>query len=190
MRFDIEGYYLQMSGASIFASDKSNSATYGEANNKTYDNGDGLKDLISVIKANTARPVEKLLILQNEAEVRTAIIIAALIYGTSRGPGNVRSVQIPGIARYTLKTGKGFRVAKGESVWSNVSVEDVGRLFVGLIAAAIEGRDGLWNDQGVYLPESGQMVSSAGEQEVLLIEAVFWWNVDPCCERGTKSRFH
>jgi hypothetical protein len=173
-KLDVLGHYLQMSGASIFASDKSNSSPHGEGSDKVYDNGDGLKDLISVIHSNTARPVEKLLISQNESEVKTAVVIAALIYGTSRGPGNVRSVQIPDIAKYTLKTGNGFRVGKGESAWSNVSVEDVGRLFTRLVKAAVEGKEGLWNDIGVYLPESGQMVSAITGLEVLLTRAVFW----------------
>ena len=73
-------------------------------------------------------------------------------------------MQGPDSTKYTLKNGHGFRLGNGRSVWSNIHVADLGRLICLLVDAAVEGIDGLWNGDGIYLPESGQMVGGLATQ--------------------------
>lgn len=86
-----------------------------------------------------------------------------LIYGLGRGPGNKRSIQVPDLARETLKHGHGVQVGRGQSCWSNVHVSDLARLIVRLVQEATtrdsNHRDALlWNDNGVYFAENGKTV--------------------------------
>jgi len=62
------------------------------------------------------------------------------------------------MVKATLKVGQGFKLGDGKNIWSNVHVRDLGDFICALVQAAVEHRDGIWNEQGVYNVENGQMV--------------------------------
>src|SRR5262249_41024303 len=123
---------------------------------------DDLHDAVkihSVITTNPQRVVDNLVVSQKGSIVRTALVVGPLIYGVGRGPVNQRSIQAPEIARVTLQRKKGFRLGKGLNVWSNVHVHDLSDLFAKLLDAALTANPDVWNDNGVYFPENGKLVS-------------------------------
>lgn len=148
--------------------------TYGEPPTEAFDDLKDTDKIRKVITSNPARTVDHLVLAQDK--VKTALIIGPLFYGTARGPGNTRSIQAPEMARVTLEKGEGFRVGAGQSIWSNVHIQDLGLLAVELAKAAAEGRDGCWNRDGVYAVETGKLVSPEAKNDVSIIdiEAVLW----------------
>lgn len=151
-------YWIQISGATVYAADEIASGRFGQASEASYDDVKDQDRIIALIKNNPKRAV-KHIVLSQPMSVKTALLIGPLIYGTGRGPVNQRSVQAPEIARVTLEMGHGFKLNNGENVWSNVHVRDVGSLVLLLVEAALANKDGLWNEQGVYNVENGKMVS-------------------------------
>ena len=67
-------------------------------------------------------------------------------------------MQANDIAKSTLTRGRGVVTGQGLNNWSNVNVADISELVLMLLKAAAKGQDGLWNKDGIYLVESGQMV--------------------------------
>lgn len=138
--------------------------TYGEPPGETFDDLEDTAKIRNIITDNPARTVDHLVLSQDPKSLKTALVIGLLIYGTGRGPGNTRSIQAPEMARVTLERGEGFRVGAGKSVWSNVHVRDLGMLFANMAKAAVEGRSGCWNGDGVYAVANGQQVSQSSLQ--------------------------
>jgi len=132
---------------------------YGETSDKSYDDIRDIEKVRSLITANPARSVDNLVIAQGKDVARTALIAGPCIHGVGQGPVNQRSIQAPEIARVTLERKKGIRLGKGLNIWSNVHVSALGHLFIALLDAAVEGNDEVWNDNGIYFPENGQLVS-------------------------------
>lgn len=132
---------------------------YGEASDKSYDDIRDIDKVRSLITANPARSVDNLVIAQGKDVVRTALIAGPCIHGAGHGPVNQRSIQAPEITRVTLERKKGIQLGKGLNIWSNVHIHDLGRLFVALLDAALEGSDQVWNENGIYFPENGRLVS-------------------------------
>lgn len=153
------GYWLQISGATMVAATEIKEGRYGEASDKSYDDIRDDESVRSLIKANPARAVDNLVIAQEESVVRTALIAGPCIHGKGDGPVNQRSIQAPEIARVTLERKKGFRLGQGQSIWGNVHIHDLGRLFVALLEAALAGDGQVWNQNGLYFPENGKLVS-------------------------------
>lgn len=149
-----------MSGATLVAGDEIKSHRFGEPPDKSYDDGDAAK-VQNVITSNPGRVVDNLVISQESHLVRTALIAGPLIYGEGNGPVHKRSVQAPEITRVTLQRKKGFRLGKGLNVWSNVHIHDLGDFLAALLEAAVSGNSEAWNENGVYFPENGQMVSTS-----------------------------
>lgn len=142
----------------MFSGPEIKAGTYGEAGGKTYDDVDDCKEVVDLIKASPTRVVDNIVLAQDSRAIKTALIPGPMIYGLGQGPVNVRSIQGPEMAKYTIQNGACFAVGKGDSVWSNVHVRDLGSLFALLLKAAIDGI-GSWNEQGIYLPENGALVS-------------------------------
>lgn len=144
----------------MFSGDEMKNGRYGQAGGKVYDNVKDIEEIRSIIKGGPSRVVDNLALSQSPSAIRTALIIGPIIFGTGRGPGNTRTIQGPECARYTVKTGHGFRLGEGKSVWSYIHVADVGQLVSLLVDAPAKQTDGLWNEEGIYLPENGKMVST------------------------------
>jgi len=155
----LPGYWIQISGSSLFSTPEIKEARYGAAGGKFYDDLKDAEEIRAIIKSTPTRIVDNLVISQSPSSIKTALIVGPLIYGTGRGPGNTRSIQAPEIARVTLQEKQGFRVGQGLSAWSNIHIRDLSLLIVKLVEAAATGREGLWNEEGLYLPENGYMVS-------------------------------
>ena len=153
------GYWIQMSGASLFATPEIKANKYGEASEKVYDDVDDAKEILEIIRSNPARVVDILVLSQDPSKVKTALIPGPMIYGTGHGPVNIRTIQGPEVAKYALQNNGTYMVGKGESIWSNVHIHDLGKLFTLLLQAAVEKREGLWNENGIFFPENGAMVS-------------------------------
>lgn len=142
----------------MFSGPDMKAGTYGEAGGKTYDDLYDVKEVIDIIKASPARVVDNLVLAQDPSVVKTAVIPGPMFYGLGQGPVNVRSIQGPELAKYTLENGASFVVGKGDSTWSNIHIRDLGNLFTLLFKAAGEGT-GSWNENGLYFPENGAIVS-------------------------------
>lgn len=149
-----------MSGASMFSGDDIAKGRYGEPPTRTWDDLKDSEEIRSTILNASARVVDHLVLKQDPSKIKTALISGPLIYGTGKGPGNTRSIQVPEMARVTLQKGQGFRVGAGKSVWSNIHIDDLGSLFERLFNAAVEQKTDCWNENGVYAVENGHMVSN------------------------------
>jgi hypothetical protein len=147
-----------MSGASMLSVPDIESGSYGEYREAIYDDIEDIMEVQSIIASNAKRVVDQLVLAQDPAKVKTALVVGSLIYGVGQGPCNIRSIQLPNLARHILKTGEGFLVGAGKSVWSNIHVADLGLLFTILLEAATAQKEGHWNDAGIYMPENGKMV--------------------------------
>jgi nucleoside-diphosphate-sugar epimerase len=90
--------------------------------------------------------------------VKTALVVGPLIYGVGRGPVNQRSVQAPEIAKATLTLGHGFKLNEGKNIWSNIHVHDLANLVSLLVEAAQDGKEGIWNSDGIFNVENGELV--------------------------------
>lgn len=152
-------YWIQISGGTVYAADEIASGRFGCATDDIYDDLKDRDSVLSTIRKNPKRVVENLVISQAPSSVKTSLIVGPLIYGVGRGPVNQRSVQAPEIARATLKLGHGFKLNEGKNVWSNVHVHDLASLVSLLVDAAKDGKDGFWNEDGVFNVENGELVS-------------------------------
>lgn len=161
------GYWVQISGASMFSTDEIKAGKYGMKQGKVYDDVADQSEILDVVKSNPARVVDNLVLEQDLSKIRTALIPGPLIYGKGRGPINTRSIQVPEQAKYALENGHTFVVGAGEAAWSNVHVSDVGALMALLLEAALDGKEGIWNQDGIFFPENGILVSSVGNCQQL-----------------------
>ncbi len=151
-------HWVQISGATLFAGDEIVKKRFGHSSDKIYDDVEDVSEIISTISNSATRKVENLVMSQDPSKVKTALLVAPLIYGTGRGLGNTRSVQAPEIARVTLVNKQGFQLEGGKNKWSNVHVNDLSQLCTLLVEAAIAQQNGIWNKEGIYCPENGVKV--------------------------------
>ena len=149
-----------MSGATCYATEEISSGKFGFASDAIYDDTKDRTRILSMLRSNPKRIVENTVLSQLPSTVKTALIVAPLIYGAGRGPVNQRSIQAPEIVKTTLKLGHGFKLGDGLSIWSNIHVQDLASLVCSLVSAAVEKKDGVWNEDGVYNVEHGEMVCS------------------------------
>lgn len=154
-------YWMQISGATCFAGEEIASGRVGFPTDVVYDDIKDKSKILSVLRNNPKRVVENIILAQDPSKVKTALIIGPLIYGPGRGPVNQRSIQAPEIVKATLKMGHGFQLNAGRNIWSNVHVQDLSSLISLLVTAALGGRDGTWNGDGVYNVEDGELVYSS-----------------------------
>lgn len=151
-------YWIQISGATLLAANEIAEGTFGQKTTKVYDDMKDIDEIHSIITRNPKRVVDNLIVTQDPSKVKAALIIGPHIYGGGRGPLNNRSVQAPEITRATFELNEGFRLNAGKNNWSNVHVHDLSDLIVSLVDAAAEGKPDLWNKDGIYFPENGNMV--------------------------------
>lgn len=185
-------HWIQISGATLFAGDEISSGRFGYASDAVYDDVKNQSQILSIIRNNAKRIVENTVLAQKPEIVRTALIVGPLIYGPGRGPVGQRSIQAPEIAKATLQLGHGFKLNDGENIWSNVHVQDLSNLVSLLVKAAIEGKEGMWNEDGIYNVENGELVSlvriSCIWSSAKINLAVFQRSRCCHCERGAQTR--
>jgi hypothetical protein len=156
----LQGYWLQISGASVLSIADIVRGTYGEGTDKIFGDVDDANAVRDIIRQNATRRVVDNFIL-NLTGPKTALVFPPIIYGRGRGIIKQRSIQIPELARVTIETGRAIQVGKAESTWSNVHISDVSDLFVKLVEKAVQKETGenLWNQEGLYFPGNSMLVS-------------------------------
>ncbi|PWY82673.1 NAD(P)-binding protein [Aspergillus eucalypticola CBS 122712] len=154
--------WIQISGASLLSGAEVATSSYGQARAQNHNDLQGISEIRNIISSSPKRAVDQMLLnLSSELpNVRTAIIYGPLIYGLGRGPVNQRSIQLPDLAKATLRLGHGVQVGKGLSCWSNIHISDLSNLVVRLVQES-QDRQGrnplLWNENGIYFAENGKM---------------------------------
>lgn len=161
MLLTCQGYWIQISGASILSIPDIANNTYGEKRDKIFSDVDGANEFRDLVQQNLgSRVVDSFLL--NLTGPKTALIFPPIIYGKGCGPVNQRSVQIPELSRVAITSRKAVQVGKGEAAWSNVHISDISSIFIKLIEKAVQGEEGsLWNRNGIYFAGNAMMVSSA-----------------------------
>jgi nucleoside-diphosphate-sugar epimerase len=150
-----------MSGATLYAADEIANSRFGQPSQLILDDVKDRETILSIIRKLPTRPVDNLVIEQPPDEIKTALVVGPLIYGTGRGPCNTRSIQADEIAKATLELGHGFKLNEGENIWSNIHVADLGHFIAQLVEAANRGKVGIWNTDGVYNVAVSEMVRIA-----------------------------
>lgn len=154
-----------MSGATALAAAELTdiSRMPGTPSNVVFDDVNGMSAIRAMIQGHRSWDVDNYIldVGSTTPQVHTALILGPVIYGESQGPCNRRSIQIPELARATLKRGRGLQVGEGLNRWTHVHITDLGDLFVRLVQAALEDRpdrEDVWNTHGVHLVGVGEMV--------------------------------
>lgn len=156
-------HWVQVSGASALAAAEiaDTSRVPGSPSDTVFDDLDGAADIRSLIQKFPSRVVDNYLFkaATETPQIKTAIVFPPIIYGPGEGVLKQRSIQIPELAKSTLKRGRGLQVGKGLSRWTDVHIHDLGDLFKLLVEKALQGDSGeLWNLNGLYFPGVGERV--------------------------------
>lgn len=153
-------YMIHTSGTGILSYEDFDANTYGIKRELIFDDWDGIKKVTTIPDQAVHRNVDKVILAahKSSANIRTAIVCPPCIYGPGRGPDNQRSVQVYDMAKAALTRHKGFIVNEGENLWTEVHVQDLSDVFVGLVTAALEGErsKATWNEEGYYFAENGE----------------------------------
>lgn len=163
MRGDVPSFWVQISGASLLATEEMASKSYvpGSFSNHVFNDLDGIADLHELIRAYPSREVDNYMlnVAEQTPAIRGAVVFPPIIYGKGEGPGNQRSVQIPELTRVTLNKGHGVQVGEGLSRWGNVHIKDVASIFVKLAQQLFKENinEKLWGKNGLYLAGVGEM---------------------------------
>lgn len=149
-------YYIHTSGAFALAEETISTGRYGEAGSRAYDDYVGLYQLVRLPDNAPHRLVDKIVLAANPEKVRTAIISPSVVYGEGRGPDKTR---FPAFFETFLKEQRVFGLGSGSNIWHNVHVQDLSQMYLLLAeAAADEGGNASWNNEGYYLAENGKYV--------------------------------
>ena len=153
------GFLIHTSGTAILTFADIGRGTYGEASTKTYDDWDGVDEVTSLPDSAPHRNIDKTVLASASDGLKTAIVCPPTIYGEGRGPGNRRSIQIPGLAKCILQEKQGFQVGEGKAQWDNVHIYDLSNLYVKLVEAAVSGGGkATWGKEGYYFAEHGSHI--------------------------------
>lgn len=153
-------FLIHTSGTGILTWKTVETKTFGELEEKVYDDWDGIDEVTSLPDDAAHRNVDKIVLAAGEhPAVMTAIVCPPSIYGLGRGPGNKRSQQLYDLSRMILTSGKGMRVGKGENKQTHIHVYDLSDLYLLLIeAAAAGGGEATWGNKGYYFSSRGEQV--------------------------------
>ena len=160
-------FIIHTSGTGILTWKTVQSRTFGDLEDKVYNDWDGINELTSLPDFAAHRNVDKIFLEAGEDQsgpLKTAIVCPPTIYGLGRGPGNKRSQQLYDLTAIVLTQGEGKRVGKGQNRQTHIHVHDLSDLYLLLTeAAAAGGGKATWGPDGYYF-------SSRGEEQVLQTE--------------------
>lgn len=126
--------------------------SYGDPQDKEYNDWEGVSELISLPDGAAHRHVDTVVLAASQTDpekIKTAIVCPCTIYGEGRGPDNRRSVQVYNAAQSFLQLGQAYMTGKGQNRWNQIHVKDLSKLYVHLGEAAVAGGPpATWNDQG------------------------------------------
>jgi nucleoside-diphosphate-sugar epimerase len=157
-------FIIHTSGTGILTWKTVETGTFGQLEEKVYDDWEGIGEVTSLPDSAAHRNVDKIFLEAEENGnklVKTAIVCPPSIYGIGRGPGNKRSQQLYNLSNIILSAGEGKRVGEGKNRQTHVHVKDLSQLYVLLIeAAAVGGGAATWGQQGYYFSSIGEQVNS------------------------------
>lgn len=141
--------------------------TFGEPDDKVFDDYDGVSELTNLPADAFHRNVDEIVLGAgtrdadtSKSAVRTAIVCPPTIYGQGRGPVSGRGRQVYELASFVLKEGYAPRIGRGLARWNNVHVHDLSVVFQLLVEAALDPArrdDGeIWGEKGYFLTENGE----------------------------------
>lgn len=170
------GYLIHTSGTGSLGTPDFQRKTFGELAEKKYNDWEGIAEVTNLPADFAHVNVDKIILSaaeKNPGKIFAAIVAPPAIYGPGRGPDNQRSIQGPDMAKAVLKRGKGFQVGDGKNIWTEVHVQDLSEVYLGLVTAAIhpEGSKATWNDEGFYFAENGEFVWGDIAQKIAKIAA-------------------
>lgn len=161
---DTPVFVIHTSGTGILTWKTVETGTFGQLEEKVYNDWEGIEEVTSLPDSAAHRNVDKVFLEAEEngnGLVKTAIVCPPSIYGVGRGPGNKRSQQLYNLSNIILSAGEGKRVGEGKSRQTHVHVKDLSQLYVLLVeAAAAGGGAATWGKQGYYFSSVGEQVSS------------------------------
>ncbi|KAL4899101.1 hypothetical protein BDW74DRAFT_164093 [Aspergillus multicolor] len=156
--------WIQIAGASMLAGPEIQSKSFGQPGSTVYNDLHGVSDIHAILERSPQRVVDHLVrsLASRNPRARTAIVYGPLIYGRGRGPINQRSIQIPHLCQASLQAGYGLHVGRGLNTWNTVHVADLTALIVRLACEALKAEaeaknSQLWNENGIYFAESGEI---------------------------------
>jgi hypothetical protein len=156
-------FVIHTSGTGILTWKTVVAGTYGELEDKVYDDWDGVSEVTTLPDSAAHRNVDKIFLEafdEPAGPVKVAIVCPPTIYGLGRGPGNKRSQQLYDLARIIISNGKGVRVGKGENIQTHVHIHDLSDIFVALVEeAAAGGGKATWGREGYYFASQNEHVS-------------------------------
>ncbi|KAJ4164373.1 hypothetical protein LMH87_006049 [Akanthomyces muscarius] len=131
------GYWIHLCGTSILTWYDQKHDREGEPPlpEQTYHDIDDIKRLVTLPDYAHHRNVDILVQETISDAVKVAILCPPTIYGEGSGPVNRRSIQVPELAKATLKAGYAPVIGKGETEWDNVHIDDLADLFVKVLDA-------------------------------------------------------
>lgn len=138
--------------------------SFGEKDDKVFNDLDGVDELVNLPAAAFHRNVDEIVLNTGTKYdfVKTAIICPPTIYGKGRGPISGRGRQVYELASFILKEQYCPRIGKGLSRWNNVHVHDLSRVFELLVQAALDPsmneNSEIWGAHGYFLTENGEHV--------------------------------
>ncbi|KAL4971005.1 NAD(P)-binding protein [Aspergillus stella-maris] len=157
------GFWLHTGGAGILTYfDSEVKKSFGEKDDKVFNDLAGVDELVNLPAEAFHRNVDEIVLNTGTKHdhVKTAIISPPTIYGTGRGPGSTRGRQVYELASFILKEKYCPRIGKGLSMWNNVHVHDLSRVFEILVSAALDpgmqGGKEIWGAHGYYFTENGE----------------------------------
>ena len=160
------GYWLHVGGTGILTYfDSEVKKTFGEPDDKVFNDGDGVQELTNLPSAAFHRNIDKI-VLDNGTKhadaVKTAIICPPTIYGEGRGPVSGRGRQVYELTTFILNEKYCPRIGRGLSRWNNVHVHDlstvIGLLFAAAFDPARKDDAEIWGPKGYFLTENGEHV--------------------------------
>ena len=158
------GYWLHTGGTGILTYfDAEVKKSFGEPEEKVFDDFDGVDELVSLPSAAFHRNVDEIVLEtgNNHADsVKTAIVCPPTIYGQGRGPISGRGRQVYELATFVLREQYCPRIGRGLARWNHVHVYDLSEMFELLVKAALDPilqRDPrIWGHDGYYFTENGE----------------------------------
>jgi nucleoside-diphosphate-sugar epimerase len=168
------GYLIHTSGTGSLGFPDFERKTLGVLAEKKYDDWEGIAEVTNLPAHYAHVNVDQIILAasgKNPGKLFTAIVCPPTIYGPGRGPDNQRSIQGPDMAKAVLKRGKGFQVGEGKNIWTQVHVQDLSEVYLGLVTSALQpgGGKATWNDEGFYFAENGEFVWGDVAQKIAKI---------------------
>lgn len=124
-----------------------------------YDDVADISAILSLPDSAVHRDIDKFVQAAASSAVRTAIVSPPTIYGTGRGPGNTRSMQVPGMVGFALTQGFAPVIGTGLTEGDHVHVGDLAGLIVRLVSAsqddALNGDPEVFGERSYFFAEAG-----------------------------------